>query len=55
MKLQIFTLRNLDSNHFCLAVISLESALKKHENYYRPVFLKCKYIGKKPLDIVLMT
>ena len=37
-----------DSNHTCLAVISLDSALKKDENYYPQVFLKeCKYIEKK--------
>ena len=28
------------SNHTCLAVISLDSALKKDENYYPQVFLK---------------
>ena len=38
----------VDSNHTCLAVISLDSALKKDDNYYRQVFLKeCKYIEKK--------
>ena len=38
----------LDSNHTCSAVISLDSALKKDENYYPQVFLKeCKYIEKK--------
>ena len=38
----------VDSNHTCLAVISLDSALKKDENYYPQVFLKeCKYIEKK--------
>ena len=38
----------MDSNHTCLAVISLDSALKKDENYYLQVFLKnCKYIEKK--------
>ena len=38
----------VDSNHTCLAVISLDSAVKKHENYYPQVFLKeCKYIKKK--------
>ena len=37
-----------DSNHTCLVVISLDSALKKDENYYRQVFLKeCKNIEKK--------
>ena len=36
-----------DSNHTCLAAISLGSALKKDENYYLQVFLKeCKYIKK---------
>ena len=51
MKLQIFYDKEnpkLDSNHACLAVISLDSALKKDGNYYVQVFLKeCKYIGKK--------
>ena len=28
------------SNHACLAVIALDSALKKDENYYPLVFLK---------------
>ena len=38
----------VDSNQTCLAIISLDSALKKDENYYPQVFLnKCKYIGKK--------
>ena len=38
----------MHSNHTCLAVISLDSALKKDENYYPQVFLKdCKYIEKK--------
>ena len=38
----------LDSNHTSLAVISLDSALKKDGNYYLEVFLKeCKYIEKK--------
>ena len=38
----------LYSSHTCLAVISLDSALKKDENYYPSVFLKeCKYIDKK--------
>ena len=41
MKLQIFIIN-------CLAVIRLDSAVKKDENYYPQVFLKeCKYIGKK--------
>ena len=47
MKLQIFTIK-LDTNHTCLALISLDSALNKDENYYPQVFLKgCKYIEKK--------
>ena len=38
----------VDCNHTCLAVISLDSALKKDENHYPQVFLKeCKYIEKK--------
>ena len=38
----------VNSNHTCLAVISLDSALIKDENYYLEVFLKeCKYIEKK--------
>ena len=38
----------MDSYHISLAVISLDSALKKNENYYLEVFLKeCKYIEKK--------
>ena len=37
-----------DSNHTCLAVISLDSALKKDENYYPLECLKeCKYTEKK--------
>ena len=38
----------MDFNHTCLAVIRLDSALKKDDKYYLQVFLKeCKYIGKK--------
>ena len=38
----------VDSNHTCLAVISLDPALKKDENYYPQVFLEeCKYTEKK--------
>ena len=38
----------VDSNHACLAVIDLDSALKKDDNYYPQMFLKeCKYIEKK--------
>ena len=36
------------SNHTCLAVISLDSALKKNDNYYPQVLLKeCRYIDEK--------
>ena len=36
-----------DSNHTCVAVISLDSALKKDDNYYPQVFIEeCKYIEK---------
>ena len=47
----------VNSNHTCLAVISLDCVLKKYENYYQPAFLKeCKYIKKKSiLSILLMT
>ena len=42
-------------NHTSLAVISLNSALKKDENYYSQVFLKeCKYIKKRQLRILLL-
>ena len=38
----------LDSNHTCLAVITLDFTLKKDYNYFPQVFLKeCKYIEKK--------
>ena len=38
----------VDSNHTYLPVISLDSALKKDDNYYLQMFLKeCKYIKKK--------
>ena len=38
----------LHSNHTCLAVINLDSALKKDGSYFPKVFLKeCKYIEKK--------
>ena len=38
----------LKTNHACLAVISLDSALKKDDHYYSQVLLKeCKYITKK--------
>ena len=49
MKLQIFSikkfLRWILIILVCLAVISLDSAFKKDQNYYPQVFLKeCKYI-----------
>ena len=50
MKLQIFMIKKIpkvDSNHTCLVVISLDSALKKNESSYLEVFLEeCKYIEK---------
>ena len=37
----------MDSNHTCLGVTSLDSALEKYYNYYLQVFLKeCKCIEK---------
>ena len=51
MKLQIFTTKKFegrDPNHTYLTVISLDSALKKDDNYCPQVLLKeCKYIEKK--------
>ena len=45
----------VDSNHTCLAVISLDSALNKDGNYCPHVFLKkCKYIKKRLLDIYII-
>ena len=43
MKLQILMIKKfgkVDSDHVCLAIISLNSALKKDEYYYQQVFLK---------------
>ena len=46
----------VDFNHTCLAVILLDSVLKKDENYYPQVFLKeRKYMKKKLLVILLVT
>ena len=43
----------VDSNHTCLAVITLHSALKKDDNYYPQVFLKeCKCIEKKVISLI---
>ena len=36
-----------DSNHTCLAVITLDSTLNKNGDYYPQLFLKeCKYMKK---------
>ena len=45
-------IQKMDCNHTCLAVISLDSALEKDEDYYSEVFLKdFKYIeAKKTYD-----
>ena len=44
----------VDPNHTCLAVISLDSALKKDHKYYPYVFLKeCKYIEKKVIRHII--
>ena len=41
----------VDSNHTCLTIISLDSALKKDENYYPQLLLKdCKYIENKVIS-----
>ena len=37
----------MGSNHICLAIIRLDSALKRDKNSYPQVFLKeCKYINE---------
>ena len=47
---EVKEISKIDPNYTCLAVISLDSAPKKGENYYPQVFLKeCKYIDKKVL------
>ena len=44
----------VDSNYTCSAVISLNSALKKDDNYYLQVLLKeCKYIEKKVIRYII--
>ena len=44
----------MDFNHTCLAVISLNSAPKKNDNYYPQVFLKvCKFIEKKAIGHII--
>ena len=41
----------MNSNHTYLALINLDSSLKKDENYYPQKFLKeCEYIKKKIQD-----
>ena len=50
IKFKIFTTKNSkgDSNQTYLAVITLDSALKKDVSFYLHIFLKkCKYIEKK--------
>ena len=45
---------NVDSNHAYLALIALDSALKKHDIYYPQVFLKeCEYIEKKVIRHII--
>ena len=42
IKLQIFTIKKIpkeDTNHTCLVVINLDSALKKDDNYFPQLFL----------------
>ena len=52
MKVQIFTIKKFDSNHTHLVVISLDSVIKKNDNYYPQLFLKqCKYIEEKSRHI----
>ena len=44
----------MDSNHTCLAVMNLDSALNKDGNYYPKVFLKeCKHIDKKVIRYII--
>ena len=46
----------VDFNHTCLALISLDSALKKRWRHYPQVFLKeCKYIEEKNSLILLVS
>ena len=54
MNLQMFMIKKLDSSHICLAVISLDSALKKDEIYYPEFLLKeCKYIDKEVVTPII--
>ena len=44
----------MDSSHTCLAVITLDSALKNDDHYYPQVFLKeFKYIEKKVVKHII--
>ena len=44
----------VNSNHTCLGVISLDSAINKDGNYYPQVVLKeCKYIKKKVIRHII--
>ena len=46
----------VESNHACLAVISLDSAMNKDRNYYLQVFLNAFIIHLlRLLDILLMS
>ena len=44
----------VDSNHACLAVISLDSALNRDWNYPQLFLKECKYIAKRLLDMLLL-
>ena len=52
-EVQIFTIKKIpkvDSNHACLAVISLDSALEKDDNHYLEMLSKaCKYTKEKAI------
>ena len=42
------------SNHTCVAVITIDSALKKEEKYYPQLFSKeCKYIEKEVIRHII--
>ena len=41
-----------EANHICLAIISVDSALKKDESYYPQVFLK-EIISSQPSTVVI--
>ena len=56
MKLQIFMIKKIpkvDPNQTCLVVVSLDSTLKKDDNYYPQVLLRnCKHIEKKVIRYI---